>query len=961
MVKYTCKLCLKEFRQKVDYTRHTNKKNACVSIDQLRKIEEKKSYNDDSQQQLTTLFASCMNILRDLEHLTGDKALRNLSYLLVLRLIEPMNGKEIDFNDHSYTLGKYQSKRHKLIEYTKFSKIATSEEEDIPAMLGIVWNLILSQHPKTKDIFLPGKGFDIKKQRTFVRLVKKLNEFDFSSVSVDIQGHAYEDLLKEIMTGKVLGQYFTQPLVKDLMVEVVNPRLHKDGTCETIFDPAMGTGGFLMTSLAHMKKQAEIEGIEIDWNFMTSKGLGGREAEPDTFVLTKTNMFMTAGHMLTGLEQGDSIRNPITNKYDIILANPPFGIKGLDYREIESHLRDSYMPIESKSAVPLFLQSIISILKVGGRCCMVMPDGQELFGKSRALVALREYLMKTCDLKEIYFMPSGVFSNTSIKTCVVYFHKKKEGVEVVKIGGKKTRTYKFSRTHQTKKVKFYDYNPYEKVKNLLVEVDIDRMAENSYSLNYAEYLEEEEEEEDEEMCGGVEWKTLGEVMTKNITKITLEDDNKYTVIGMSSLGYSQVKKHVYGNEIKMKRQQPTINGQFVISKILNYCHGFIIPQTSGGILSTEYWIFDVNNSLILSKYLDYIFNDYIRPNLKKISNGVGIPRINYEKFKLLKIPVPPLSVQQTIVEKLDFLYEQSIKTSEQRIEELKRERGMWMETLTLGVEEKTMGEVCNFEIGGTPARKTKEYWENGDNKWVSVRELNGGYIYDTKEKITDRGVEKSSVKLFQPETVLFSFKLSIGKTGIVGVPLYSNEAIAGINSKNSSTLLNKFIYYYLTITDYSDKGVGAMSKGSLNKRSLAKLKIPVPPLSVQQTIVERCEQIDALIAELEQTTERNKELAKLVLDKSIQNCSESEQDDEKEEEYTQIVIDEEKDYEPSDSDIVILDDSDEDEEKEDEPETLTVEILRKKNCKELRVIAKERSISGRSKMKKAQLIEAIMS
>ena len=67
-------------------------------------------------------------------------------------------------------------------------------------------------------------------------------------------------------------------------------------------------------------------------------------------------------------------------------------------------------------------------------------------------------------------------------------------------------------------------------------------------------------------------------------------------------------------------------------------------------------------------------------------------------------------------------------------------------------------------MGGTPSRKRQEYYKNGKNLWVSVRELNGGYINNTKEKITDLGVEKSSVKLFEKDTILFSFKLSIGKT-----------------------------------------------------------------------------------------------------------------------------------------------------------------------------------------------------
>ena len=115
--------------------------------------------------------------------------------------------------------------------------------------------------------------------------------------------------------------------------------------------------------------------------------------------------------------------------------------------------------------------------------------------------------------------------------------------------------------------------------------------------------------------------------------------------------------------------------------------------------------------------------------------------------------------------------------------------------------------------------------------------MNGGYIYDTKEKITDLGVQNSSVKLFAKDTILFSFKLSIGKTAIVGNPLYTNEAIAGIFSKNNDLLNNKYLYYYLTINDFSKLGSGMLGNGSLNKKSLEQIKIPIPSLERQQEIV----------------------------------------------------------------------------------------------------------------------------
>jgi type I restriction-modification system DNA methylase subunit/restriction endonuclease S subunit len=626
----------------------------------MQDINQIKEVKMDNKSALINIFKNCLDILRDNEGLTGDKALRNMSYFLILKLIEPHLGKEIDIDNYGYDFHlEDEMHKTKLLQIVRFSNLANEKEDNISGNMKCLWEDILSKHPSTKNIFLKDKGFDIQRQSTYKNLINKINTLP--ETEYDILGDAYEEVIQSIMTGKVLGQFFTPPSVKHMMVKLINPQIYPDGKIDSCCDPTMGTGGFLITYLKNILEQAAVKNIKLDWDFIKTEGLYGKELEPDTYQLAVSNMFITSGQMFDKLDRGDSIRVPISRKFDNILANPPFGIKGLKYDDYNSLLKDKYTPIKTDNAVSLFIQAIIYMLKINGKCAVVLPDGQDLFSKSnKTLVAIREYLMKTCDLKEIIYLPSGIFTYTSIKTCVFYFIKKREGDDVLetKINISKTqketgRDYKFSKTHQTTTVKFYDYNPYNDVKNLLVEVPIEKIASNSYSLNYAEYMKDETDEE------------------------------------------------------------------------------------------------------------------------------------QYEE----------------------------------------------------GVVVKTLGEVCKFDIGGTPSRSKNEYYENGNNLWVSVRELNGGYIYDTKEKITDLGVQNSSVKLFAKDTILFSFKLSIGKTAIVGNPLYTNEAIAGILSKNNDLLNNKYLYYYLTINDFSKLGSGILGNGSLNKKSLEQIKIPIPSLERQQEIV----------------------------------------------------------------------------------------------------------------------------
>ena len=91
-----------------------------------------------------------------------------------------------------------------------------------------------------------------------------------------------------------------------------------------------------------------------------------------------------------------------------------------------------------------------------------------------------------------------------------------------------------------------------------------------------------------------------------------------------------------------------------------------------------------------------------------------------------------------------------------------------------------LGVLCDIRIGGTPSRNKPQFYQNGTNLWVSYRDINGNTIMDTKEKITDEAVEKSSVKIVSAGTVLMTFKLTIGKVAMAGVDLYTNEAIAAL-------------------------------------------------------------------------------------------------------------------------------------------------------------------------------------
>lgn len=151
-----------------------------------------------------------------------------------------------------------------------------------------------------------------------------------------------------------------------------------------------------------------------------------------------------------------------------------------------------------------------------------------------------------------------------------------------------------------------------------------------------------------------------------------------------------------------------------------------------------------------------------------------------------------------------------------------------------------LGDIVKFDIGGTPSRKETKYY-NGNHLWISVSELNNTIINDTKEKITDFGIKESSVKLIKKDSILMSFKLSIGKMGIAGKEMYCNEAIMFFKHDNDIT--NRYLYYYLLLNDLSKYASGQIGAGSLNKTSLYNILIPKLPLEHQNEIVKFLDEI----------------------------------------------------------------------------------------------------------------------
>ena len=164
----------------------------------------------------------------------------------------------------------------------------------------------------------------------------------------------------------------------------------------------------------------------------------------------------------------------------------------------------------------------------------------------------------------------------------------------------------------------------------------------------------------------------------------------------------------------------------------------------------------------------------------------------------------------------------------------------------------TLDKLFEIVIGGTPNREKREYYENGTHLWLSISEMNGNIIYDTKEKINDLGIKNSNVKLIPKNTLLLSFKLSIGRVAISGKELYTNEAIAGLIPKNHN--IDQKYAFYLFRDRFKDLQSNIKSNvfgKSLNIKTISAINIPLPPINNQKEIISLMEEQENIILEQE--------------------------------------------------------------------------------------------------------------
>jgi len=387
--------------------------------------------------------------------------IEQISYLIYLKMLDEEEDRRLlkarllggDNGGNTRSLFPDQASRYRWSKW-KFKSgpelVKYVRDDVFPYMASLV-----QEAPKVAMYFQDAR-LEVTDPNVLFQVVQEIDHVNFSEQGPDAKGDVFEYLLTYLSTmeGALLGQFRTPRQIRSMMVEMLDPDLG-----ETIFDPACGTGGFLVDTVEHILARYSGDPTEVPiygeaWldkqgktpaeikaampNLQTYRR-GPGEKIPDFAVLEGSiygvdvsrqmmriammNMVLhgvPGAHIKRGntlSELGGLTEDDLRRKYKVIFSNPPFA--GVLPRD--SIRKD--LPTHSKKSELLFLAVMMHALAPGGRCAVVIPEGV-LFGSTKAHREMREKLVKDFELQAVVSLPAGVFKPyAGVKTSVLVFRK----------------------------------------------------------------------------------------------------------------------------------------------------------------------------------------------------------------------------------------------------------------------------------------------------------------------------------------------------------------------------------------------------------------------------------------------------------------------------------------------------------------------------------------------------------
>lgn len=697
-----------------------------------------------------------------------------------------------------------------------------------------------------------------------------LNEIDgFSYNNSENLGNAFEYLLSIMGSQGDAGQFRTPRHIIDFIVDVVNP-----SKTDTILDPACGTAGFLISAYKHIIKQAinAKKPLTPAQHQKLMENIVGYDISPDMVKLASVNLFLHQFPQPKIYEYDTlSSEERWNDKFDIILANPPFMTpKG----GIQPHNK---FGVKANRAEVLFVDYMMEHLNLKGKAGFVVPEGI-IFQSATAYKALRKMMVEDNYLYAVVSLPSGVFNPYSgVKTSILFFDrelaKKNKDILFVKVendgydlGAQRREIKDNDLPEALKLLQLWQKSigtvtiPEELTKSKKITiVSKEKLAEDGeYNLSAVRY----QQAQDFSNCQ-YEMVKLGDILdyeqpTKYIVASQeYKDEYKTPVLtaGQSFvLGYTNETDNIY-------EQLPVIifDDFTTANKYVDF--PFKVKSSAMKMLQIK------NNKIANLRYVYYMMQ-----NIK--FNSETHKRYWISEYSNIEIPLPPLSVQEEIVKELDQ-YQAIIDGAQKVVDN-------WKPSFEINPEwEKVkLGDVCRVLCGY--AFKSTDFVDIGVQliKMGNVKRCCFDYN-NNPSYLPTTFVNDYEKYILRKNDLLISMTGTNGKEDYGNVCQVNTDKIYLLNQRvgkfhiNYDKILNQFLYYIATGDNFRKQifsnSSGGVRQANISPSGVENIIIHLPPLEEQKAIVTKIEEEEKYVDACKKLIEINKQKISDKI-KSIWNC-----------------------------------------------------------------------------------------
>ena len=676
--------------------------------------------------------------------------------------------------------------------------------------------------------------------RDFLRAIDRFDTDDTEKI-----GDAYEMLLQDLGAQASAGQFRTPRHVIDFIVAVIDPQKH-----ETVLDPACGTGGFLASTWEHINRAGRLSAADRG---NLARNLGGYDISPTMAMLSTVNLFLHHQQQpVVSVYDTLTSEDKWNDHYDVILANPPFmSPKG----GIRPHGR---FFSKSRRSEVLFVDYIMGHLNEGGRAGVIVPEGV-IFQSQRAHTQLRRLLVESA-LAAVVSLPAGVFQPYSgVKTSILILDKtlarRADGIAFFKVANDGYDLGAQRRPIAANDLPTVQAELREYLRRLRAGESLDDFAPQTGLIvakdriaNGGDYnLSGERYRENQRAMSSWPVVKVSDVFhrpTENVTPSSLSGPVTYVGLENISTNSGQlVGETVWDNPENIKSAKSVFRTGDVLYGRLRPNLNKVWVADREGICSTDILVVRPSDTAVEPCLYGQIMRSqaFNAAVLGRVS-GAQLPRISWQQFKSLEIPLPPLEVQREIVAEIEG-YQRVIDGARAVVDN-------WQPRIAVDPEWPTVPlyEACDIQRGKFAHRPRNEpRFYDGNYPFIQtgdVTRANGGKIHYT-QTLNDEGLAIS--RLFQPPVVVITIAANIGDTAVLDFPCCFPDSVVGLlpNDKTDVWFLELVMR---TKKEYLAQIAPQAAQKNINVAILKTLAIPLPPLATQQAIVAEIEAERALVS-----------------------------------------------------------------------------------------------------------------